>query len=261
MADRVERTIRDMIPFAGQSTALIDACTMALISPNPDVAHLRDRIGALTHRRLAAAVGPDADPRVVRVLEASYSGALLTAGTGHRPFLDIPALRGGRGRAARGRGGRHGGRAHGDDDGRTPGSRDLQPVRLRHARGSLPDLCPPARRSAGVPERGVRLLGAVPARGRARRLPQRRQLLQLVGRVPRPVGIQPRGAPDHVLPGPRPAQAHPDALAGGQGVHAHQGQRHGGPHPRDHPRAPARPRSSVAPSTSSRTSPARCRWT
>lgn len=92
MADRVERTIRDMIPFAGQSTALIDACTMALISPNPDVAHLRDRIGALTHRRLAAAVGPDADPRVVRVLEASYSGALLTAGTGHRPFLDIPAF-------------------------------------------------------------------------------------------------------------------------------------------------------------------------
>ena len=92
MADRVERTIRDMIPFAGQGTALIDACTVALISPNPDVAHLRDRIGALTHRRLAAAVGPDADPRVVRVLEASYSGALLTAGTGHRSFLDIPAF-------------------------------------------------------------------------------------------------------------------------------------------------------------------------
>ncbi len=92
MADRVERTIRDMIPFAGQSTALIDACTMALISPNPDVAHLRDRIGALTHRRLAAAVGPDADLRVVRVLEASYSGALLTAGTGHGSFLDIPAF-------------------------------------------------------------------------------------------------------------------------------------------------------------------------
>ncbi len=92
IAERVERTIRDMIPFAGQGTALIDACTVALISPSPDVAHLRDRIGALTHRRLVAAVGADVDPRVVRVLEASYVGALLTAGTGHRSFHDIPAF-------------------------------------------------------------------------------------------------------------------------------------------------------------------------
>jgi len=92
LADRVEHTIRAMIPFAGQSTALIDACTIALISPSPDVAHLRDRIGALTHRRLASAVGPEVDPRVVRVLETSYSGALLAAGTGHRSFHDIPAF-------------------------------------------------------------------------------------------------------------------------------------------------------------------------
>ncbi len=92
LVDRVARTIRDMIPFAGQGTALIDACTIALISPSPDVAHLRDRIGALTHRRLVAAVGADVDPRVVRVLEASYSGVLLTAGTGHRSFHDIPAF-------------------------------------------------------------------------------------------------------------------------------------------------------------------------
>jgi AcrR family transcriptional regulator len=92
LADRVADTIGAMIPFAGRSTALIDACTVALISPSPDVAHLRDRIGALTHRRLAAAVGADVDPRVVRVLETSYSGALLAAGTGHRSFHDIPAF-------------------------------------------------------------------------------------------------------------------------------------------------------------------------
>ena len=92
MAERVERTVRDMIPFAAGSPALIDACTVALISPSPDVAHLRDRIGSFTHRRLTAALGPGVDPRVVRVLEASYSGALLSAGTGHRSFLDIPAF-------------------------------------------------------------------------------------------------------------------------------------------------------------------------
>lgn len=92
MAARIEQTVRDMIPFAAERPALIDACTVAMISPSPDVAHLRDRIGALTHRRLTAAVGPDVDPRVVRVLEASYSGALLAAGTGHRSFLDIPVF-------------------------------------------------------------------------------------------------------------------------------------------------------------------------
>jgi hypothetical protein len=92
LAVRVERTIGAMLPFAGESTDLIDACTIALISPSPDVAHLRDRIGSLTHRRLVAAVGPDVDPRVVRVLELAYSGALLTAGTGHGSFVDIPAF-------------------------------------------------------------------------------------------------------------------------------------------------------------------------
>ncbi|MGD0880065.1 MAG: helix-turn-helix domain-containing protein [Acidimicrobiales bacterium] len=92
LADRVEHAVRDMIPFAAEHPALIDACTLALVSPNPDVAHLRDRIGALTRRRLTAAVGPGVDPLVVRVLETSYSGALLAAGTGHWSFLDIPAF-------------------------------------------------------------------------------------------------------------------------------------------------------------------------
>ncbi len=92
MATRVARTVRDMIPFAAESPALIDACTVALISPSPDVSQLRDRIGAQTHRRLTAALGPGVDSRVVRVLEAAYSGALLTAGTGHTSFLDVPAF-------------------------------------------------------------------------------------------------------------------------------------------------------------------------
>jgi AcrR family transcriptional regulator len=92
LAERVERAVQDMIPFAAGNPALIDACTVALISLHPDVSHLRDRIGAQTHRRLTAAVGPGVDPRVVRVLEAAYSGALLTAGIGHMSFLDVPAF-------------------------------------------------------------------------------------------------------------------------------------------------------------------------
>ncbi len=88
--ERIRDTVRAMVLFATESPALVDACTAALLSPNPDVRHLRDRIGTQTSRRLAAALGPGVDPMVVRVLETTYSGALLTAGIGHMSFMDIP---------------------------------------------------------------------------------------------------------------------------------------------------------------------------
>jgi AcrR family transcriptional regulator len=88
--DRVAETVRAMVLLATESAALVDASTQALVSSNPDVKHLRDRIGNQIHRRLAAAVGPGVDPLVVRVLETSFAGALLTAGTGHMSSIDIP---------------------------------------------------------------------------------------------------------------------------------------------------------------------------
>lgn len=89
---RVGRAVAELIPFAVQRPALRDACTLALVSSNPDVAHLRDRIGALTHRRLVAALGEGVDPRIARVLEVTYAGALLTAGIGHLSFLEVPGF-------------------------------------------------------------------------------------------------------------------------------------------------------------------------
>jgi len=88
--DRVADTVRDMVLFTTQSPALVDACTVALLSTTPDVKHLRDRIGADIRRRLSAAVGPGVDPMVVRVLETSFSGSLLAAGMGHMSSRDIP---------------------------------------------------------------------------------------------------------------------------------------------------------------------------
>jgi len=90
MSECLRGTVRAMVLMAAESPALVDACTVALLSANPEVKHLRDRIGARTHRRLEAALGPGVDPMVVRVLETTYSGALLTAGIGHMSFLDIP---------------------------------------------------------------------------------------------------------------------------------------------------------------------------
>ena len=92
MPEHLADTIRAMVLFTEESPALVDACTVALLSPSPDVKHLRDRIGAEIHRRLAAAVGADVDPVVVRVLETSFSGSLLAAGMGHMPYGDIPGL-------------------------------------------------------------------------------------------------------------------------------------------------------------------------
>jgi AcrR family transcriptional regulator len=90
MHDRLVDTVRPMVLFTTESPGLVDACTVALLSASPDVKHLRDRIGAQIHRRLAAALGPDVDPRVVRVLETTFSGALLTAGMGHMSSMEIP---------------------------------------------------------------------------------------------------------------------------------------------------------------------------
>ena len=66
----------------------------------------------------------------------------------------------------------------------------LQPLCLRDPRGSLPGLCQAPGRGAGLSQPGVRFLGAVPARGRPRRLPQRGRLLQRLRRLPRPERIR-----------------------------------------------------------------------
>ncbi len=92
VAERVEEAVDGIVRFAAESPARAEACTVALLGSSPDVQHLRDRIGADIHRRIAAALGPGADRHLVRVLETSYFGALLMAGMGHVSYLDIPAF-------------------------------------------------------------------------------------------------------------------------------------------------------------------------
>ena len=88
--DRVADAVRAMVLLTTESPALVDASNQALLSNGADVKHLRDRIGGEIHHRLASAVGPDIDPMVVRVLQTSFSGALLAAGMGHLSSMDIP---------------------------------------------------------------------------------------------------------------------------------------------------------------------------
>jgi AcrR family transcriptional regulator len=92
MVERLAETVRMMVLLTTESPDLVGACTTALLSATPDVKHLRDRIGAVIHQRIVAALGPGFDPTVVRVLETTYSGAVLMAGMGHMTYAEVPAL-------------------------------------------------------------------------------------------------------------------------------------------------------------------------
>jgi AcrR family transcriptional regulator len=92
LADRVVQTVEELGVIIGRSPALVAACTQALLSSNPDVKGLRDRIGAEIRRRLGAAVGKDGDPDMVSVLLTTYFGAMLMAGMGHMTFAAVPGF-------------------------------------------------------------------------------------------------------------------------------------------------------------------------
>jgi AcrR family transcriptional regulator len=92
MAERLTQSVQMMMDLTTGSPDLVGACTTALLNATPDVKHLRDRIGAVIHQRFVAALGPDVDPTIVRVLETTYSGALLMAGMGHMSYAEVPAF-------------------------------------------------------------------------------------------------------------------------------------------------------------------------
>ena len=257
--ERVADAVRAMVLFTTESPALVDASTQALLEHQP-----RRQASARPDRRARSITAwpprwvPEWIPWWCGCCRPRSPGALLAAGIGHMSSLDIPEFV-----AAAAtlmiRVGRPGRSAAPMTTDRPAGR--LQPLRLRDPRGSLPGLRPPAGRGPGVPQRRARLLGPVPPRGRAGRLPQSRRVLQRPGGVARAQRLRARRPQVHVLPGPRPAPPHPDALAGGQGLHPVQGGRRwrttSGPSPSS---TSSRP-SSRGRSTSSPTSPASCPWT
>ncbi|MGE2735702.1 TetR/AcrR family transcriptional regulator [Mycolicibacterium vaccae] len=88
--DRVEKTLRAMALTVADEPEVAAACTTALLSGNDTtVRAVRDRIGAEIHRRIRAAVGPDADPRTLAALEMTFFGALVNAGSGAYTYHQI----------------------------------------------------------------------------------------------------------------------------------------------------------------------------
>lgn len=92
LAERLARVVYDLGEITSGSPQVIAACTQALLSSNPDVKPLRDRIGLDIRRRMAQASGDERDSRLIDVLVTTYFGALLSAGMGHMKHSDVPAF-------------------------------------------------------------------------------------------------------------------------------------------------------------------------
>lgn len=88
-ADRVVAVLRHIALLVADEPELAGAVTHALLGEDPEVKHLRLRIGREIHQRLITALGPDCSPDVVDSLELLYAGALVRAGMGFGSYPQI----------------------------------------------------------------------------------------------------------------------------------------------------------------------------
>ncbi len=86
---RVSGALRELALLIAAEPALAAASTTAILSADPDVQRLRTRIGSTFNAHLAAALGDDADPAVLRALNLALAGALLQAGMGYFSYADL----------------------------------------------------------------------------------------------------------------------------------------------------------------------------
>lgn len=86
---RVIAELRNIALLVADEQELSGAVTSALLGRDPDVQHLRTRVGADIRKRLVRALGPDADVDVVESLELLYAGALVRAGMGYASYAEI----------------------------------------------------------------------------------------------------------------------------------------------------------------------------
>jgi len=91
MPTRVDKALRHLALVVADEPEVAAACTTALLSggADPAVRSVRDQIGAEVHRRITSAIGPDADPRNVSVLEMAFFGALVNAASGAYTYHQI----------------------------------------------------------------------------------------------------------------------------------------------------------------------------
>ncbi|MDL9937852.1 helix-turn-helix domain-containing protein [Gordonia sp. ABSL1-1] len=86
--ERVAQVLREVSMVVAGEGQLGGAVTMALLGTDPDVEHLRLRIGGFIRRRLAEAleVDPENPGPLCDALEMIYAGGLVHAGMGHMTY-------------------------------------------------------------------------------------------------------------------------------------------------------------------------------
>lgn len=85
-ADRVVAVLRGIALLMADEPELAAAVTSALLGHDPDVEHLRARIGLDIRHRISAALGAESDPDELEALELLYAGALVRAGMGYGTY-------------------------------------------------------------------------------------------------------------------------------------------------------------------------------
>jgi len=86
---RVLAELRGIALLVADEQELSGAVTSALLGRDPDVQHLRLRIGIEIRERITRALEPETDPDIVESLELLYAGALVRAGMGYESYADI----------------------------------------------------------------------------------------------------------------------------------------------------------------------------
>ena len=86
---RVIAVLRQIALLVADEPELAGAVTNALLGKDPEVEHLRLRVGREIHQRLVAALGPAHAPELVESLELVYSGALVRAGMGYASYTQM----------------------------------------------------------------------------------------------------------------------------------------------------------------------------
>ncbi|MRH91281.1 TetR family transcriptional regulator [Nocardia sp. SYP-A9097] len=85
--DRVVVVLRQIALLVADEPALAGAISNALLGDDPDVKHLRVRIGSEIRRRLAEALGSN-DRERLDMLELLYYGAMLRSGMGYLSYAE-----------------------------------------------------------------------------------------------------------------------------------------------------------------------------
>ncbi|MFE4502536.1 TetR family transcriptional regulator [Rhodococcus sp. NPDC056743] len=83
---RVLAVLRNIALLLADEPQVSAAVTNALLGTDPEVEHLRDRIGFEIHSRLVAAMDPVVNPHRIEAIEMLYAGALLRAGMGYGTY-------------------------------------------------------------------------------------------------------------------------------------------------------------------------------